>query len=117
MNDAIPNDVVPNDSAPAESFRWEATWCVVEVMGHNQYAGLVTEQVIAGSAFLRVDVPECDDRPAYTKLLGGASIYAITPCSEAVAREAVRRFRSRPIAAFDFGPEASRPPLLEDWEN
>ncbi len=34
------------------------TWAVVEVMGHNTYAGRVTEQAIGGASFIRVDVPE-----------------------------------------------------------
>jgi hypothetical protein len=65
-------------------------WCVVEVMGHNSYAGFASEVVVAGGSFLRVDVPEVEGRPAFTKILGTASIFAITPCDEAVARKAAR---------------------------
>jgi hypothetical protein len=34
------------------------TWAIVEVMGHQTFAGFVQEQVIAGTAMLRIDVPE-----------------------------------------------------------
>ena len=32
-------------------------WCIVELFGHNQIAGKVTEQAIGGQSFVRVDVP------------------------------------------------------------
>lgn len=75
-------------------------WGIVEVMGHRKYAGHITEQVIAGSALIRIDVPEVDvpkryehdssakSVPAYTKLVGIGSIYAITPTTEDIARAA-----------------------------
>lgn len=83
-------------------------WCIVEVMGHSKYAGLVTEQAIGGCNFVRVDVPEIvgdshtEPRPAFTKLLGQGSIFSITPTSEQVAREAAKSFRSRQFEVFDL---------------
>ena len=73
-------------------------WALVEVMGHQQYAGRVTEQVIGGASFLRVDVPECEGRPAFTKILGAGSIFCITPCSEEVARAMALRMGSVPLS-------------------
>jgi hypothetical protein len=71
-------------------------WGIVEVMGHKQYAGRITEQVIAGSALVRIDVPEVLLSPerqvtGYCKLVGVASIYCITPTTEEIARKAARR--------------------------
>ena len=77
-------------------------WAVVEMLGHRKLAGKVSEQVIAGSALVRVDVPETqqtkavagyggsvvESTPAYVKLIGVGSIYCITPCSEEIARRA-----------------------------
>jgi hypothetical protein len=80
-----------------ESFR---QWCIVELMGRQVIAGLVTEQVIGGSTLLRVDVPEVDGRPAFTRFYGGSAIYAITPVSEEVALAALRRFRPQPVTVF-----------------
>jgi hypothetical protein len=34
------------------------SWAIVELFGHNQLAGLVTEQTIAGQSFIRIDVPK-----------------------------------------------------------
>jgi hypothetical protein len=74
-------------------------WAVVELFGHKRMAGYVSSQEIAGSSLVRIDVPVTmptdprDSRPvtaAYTKLVGVAAIYGITPCTEVVARLAAR---------------------------
>ena len=69
------------------------SWGIVEVMGHKKYSGFVGEQIIAGAALVRVDVPETvgcagNVTKAYTKLFGVGSIYCITPCTEEIARKA-----------------------------
>lgn len=91
------------------------TWAVVEIMGHQTLAGLVSEQVIAGQPFVRVDVPACEEDgaevvPAYTKFLGGSSIYALTPVAEEVARAAVHALRKKPISIYMPELAAPRPP-------
>ena len=82
-------------------------WGIVEVMGHKRYAGHITEQQIAGAALVRVDVPEVTlanrdvERtiPAYSKLVGVASIYCVTPTTEEIARQAARE-----LARYDADP-------------
>lgn len=76
------------------------SWGLVEVMGHRCFAGLITEQVVAGASFVRVDVPQVGDRHAFTKLLGAGSIYAITPTSEAVARQLALQHHERPVEIY-----------------
>lgn len=44
-------------------------WGVVEIMGHQRYAGYVSEQTLGGAALIRVDVPEVSGRAAFSKLL------------------------------------------------
>jgi hypothetical protein len=75
-------------------------WANVEVMGHRRFAGKVTEQVVAGCGFVRIDVPQVDDRMPFTKLIGTASIYAITPCSELVAMQLARQYREKPVEIY-----------------
>lgn len=75
-------------------------WAVVEVMGHQRYAGRVSEQAIGGCAFVRVDVPAVEDRLAFTKLFGQGSIFCITPCSEAVARQQAAQCYDRPVTVY-----------------
>lgn len=87
------------------------SWAIVEIMGHNRYAGHVSEQTIGGQSFVRVDVPEVwfehspivkEKREAFTKLFGAGSIYCITPVSEATARAMVRQLRQRPMNVYDI---------------
>lgn len=83
------------------------TWAIVEIMGHQKYAGRISEEAIGGAAFVRVDVPEIDGRPAFSKLFGGGSIFCITPVSEGVALATARGLRNPPLNVWDF-PEAIR---------
>jgi hypothetical protein len=97
-------------------------WAVVEVMGHNTFAGKVSEHVIGGTAFIRVDVPEIAEIlkvqfgmentypaiPAFTKLIGAGSIYAITPCTERIARQMAIQKRSVPVEVLNFEPTSRR---------
>ena len=75
-------------------------FCIVEIMGRQVIAGRVTEQTIGGTAFLRVDVPECDGHPAFTRFYGSGAIYAMTPVSEEVAILALKRFRPKPVTIY-----------------
>lgn len=60
-------------------------WCIVELFGHQKVAGHCTEENIAGTNFLRVDIPETSKQPAFTKYYGSAAIYAINPVDETTA--------------------------------
>lgn len=95
------------------------SWAVVELFGHQQIAGRVTEASIGGCSFLRVDVPDqpaLDKRgyyeaqpelPAYTRYFGQGAIYAMTPCSEDAARMVATRIRAVPPIPFDPKPSAA----------
>jgi len=78
----------------SESFE---QFAIVELMGCVVFAGLVTEQVIGGQSFVRLDVPETPGQPAFTKFFGGSAIYCITPCDQTTAQLAVDRLRSHPV--------------------
>lgn len=75
-------------------------WAIVDLMGHSQIAGKVSEEQVAGAMLLRVDVPEIEGIPAYTKYYSAASIYSLTPTDEATARLAVDNFRQRPVSPY-----------------
>lgn len=76
------------------------SWGIVEVMGHKTYAGEISEQIVAGTAFVRIDVPEISGIAAYTKLIGPGSVYAISPTSEQVARIAAMKLAERPVSPY-----------------
>ena len=76
-------------------------WCMVELFGHNKIAGRCTEQNIAGVNMLRVDVPETDKQPAFTKFYNGTAIYAINPITEEVANDIANKLSNAPITVYE----------------
>lgn len=92
--------------------RFEA-WAVVELFGHQRIAGRLSEQIIGGCSFVRVDVPDQPARerrgylaaegavPAYTKLFGQGAIYAISIVSEDIARRTAAALRIQPVIAYE----------------
>ena len=72
-------------------------WALVELFGHSRIAGKVSEQVIGGCAFVRVDVPEINGQQPLTKLYGNGAIYAMTIVDEETARAAASQFQVKPI--------------------
>lgn len=112
----------------AEQSKFEG-WAIVEIFGHQRYAGMVSTQVFGSACMFRVDVPELPAReeiverrryddngrmvPAgsvfkygriqgYTKLFGVGAIYALTPCTEAFAMKALEQMASRPLITVDI---------------
>ena len=84
-------------------------WAIVEIMGHKRYAGHVSEQVVGGASFVRVDVPRISgDYVEFTKLFGSQSIYCITPVSKDAARAAATQLREQPMSEWD---------LPQEWRN
>jgi len=77
-------------------------WAIVEVMGHSVYAGRVQPDTSMGVPMVRVDVPEVDGAPGFTKLLAPGSLFGITPCSQELATETARRYRTRPVSILDL---------------
>ncbi len=75
-------------------------WCILELFGRQVIAGRVTEQVIGGCSFIRVDVPQMDGRAAFTRFYGQGAIYAMTPVSEEAARVALKRFEPEPVNVY-----------------
>lgn len=75
-------------------------FAIVELFGHARIAGRVSEQVIAGQGFVRVDVPENEQYPAFTRMYGTGAIYSITPVDESIARAAAAGMRERPVMVY-----------------
>lgn len=76
-------------------------YAIVELMGHQQMAGLVTEQTFGPATFFRVSVPETSTSPAFDRLVNPSAIYAINPVAEAVARARAEQIKYQPISAWD----------------
>lgn len=81
-------------------------WAIVDVMGHQRYVGRVSEETIAGTGFVRIDIPSTGpEHPEWTKLIGPSSIYAITPVSEEIARQLCDNNPKRPVQAYELTPK------------
>lgn len=106
------NAMATNDAAPSQADEKFDQWAIVDVMGHQRYIGRVTEQVIAGCGFIRVDVPNEDGSIAFTKLVGTASIYAISPVQQEVALQMNRGRRPTPIEAYALPEPTTRQPTM-----
>lgn len=89
------------------------TWAIVELMGHNTIAGYISEQTIAGSAMLRVDVPATASSQPFTKFFGGSAIYGITPTTQEIAERAAQKLEVRPVNTW-IVPAAPAHPRLVD---
>lgn len=76
-------------------------WCVVELFGHSRIAGRCTEQNVAGTNMLRVDVPDISNQPGFTRFLSSGAIYAINPVSEEVARQMAENLQIQPVNIWD----------------
>jgi hypothetical protein len=73
------------------------TWALVELFGHNQLAGKVSEQVIAGQSFIRIDVPKTTRVPSFTKYHLPTAVYGITPTDEDYATRMAERIEAQPV--------------------
>ena len=102
-------------------------WAILELMGHRRLAGYVSEQEIAGSAFVRIDVPgylhteptgEQEERDAASQFYAPAAVYCITPCAEQLARDVAEGSRPRPVTEWDLPRRRALVPgdTVEDGE-
>ena len=103
-------------------------YAILELLGHRQRPGWVTEVEMAGSRMLRVDVPMGKDDAGQDITLteyysGAAALYALRPCTEAVARNHVEKYMDdpRPYAPLDFrerpAPQQRGLPIEFDGED
>lgn len=86
-------------------------WAMLELMGHRQRVGRVSEAEVYGGKMLRIDIPIGDlNADVVTEFYGCSSIYAMRPISEDVAREyAKRNGDPRPVRPVDFRLADQRP--------
>lgn len=80
-------------------------WCILDIMGHQRFAGWVTEETIAGAAFLRIDIPATGKQVAFTKLFSPSSVYSITPTTEELATSMAASINNAPISVYDLPAE------------
>jgi hypothetical protein len=111
-------------------------WAVLEIFGHQTYAGFVTTQTFGQAVLFRVDVPPLAERErlskhyeyvdgksvppgstvkefavqGYTKFFGPGAIYAMTPCTQEACEKAVAAAQTRKISIVKLAEERALPP-------
>ncbi len=74
-------------------------WAIVELFGHTVLAGQVSKCEIGD--FVQINIPQVDAMPAWSKMVNPKAIYAITPCTEEVARSKAESIKQMPIDRWD----------------
>lgn len=88
-------------------------WCIVELFGHQKIAGKVSEQVIAGQGFVRVDVPGFGEQVEFSRLYGSGAIYSIIPTSEDVVKMYLRKNTFQPIHPYELALPSPKKSVLD----
>jgi hypothetical protein len=106
LDDLRPGPITAADPPAPPKFE---CWGHVEIMGHSQVAGRLSEQSIGGRVMLRVDVPIEDGR-FRTEFISGSAIFRVTPADEAIVRKICERTKYEPVFAYtlDRTPRLSR---------
>jgi hypothetical protein len=76
------------------------SWAILELMGHVRMAGRVTEEERFGSKMGRIDVPQGEGFT--TVYFSGASIYRMTPTTEAIARSVAAQNQPEPVHRWEL---------------
>ena len=79
------------------------SFAYVELFGHQRIVGLVTVDPPEFSGMIRVDIPDLIKngevvRKGFTRYLGKAAIYGVTPITEQAVRELLPQIDGRPDA-------------------
>jgi hypothetical protein len=82
-------------------------WAIVELFGHRRLAGYVREQEIAGSTFVRLDVPDVapdadPDAAVATQYYNPSAVYCLTPTSETTARAVAALSQPAPVKRWEL---------------
>lgn len=77
------------------------TWAILEVFGHQVYAGKVSEHQLGNANLLRVDVPATDKSQSFTKFFSAGAIFSLTPTDEQTVMFHLSR-NSEPVDRWTF---------------
>jgi len=79
-------------------------WCIVELMGHQRIAGMVSGAEIGGIPFLRIDIPDAE-----TRYYGRAAIFGVHPTTSDLCLELASQGFEPVVSPFDV---ERRPPVV-----
>lgn len=91
-------------------------WAILELMGHRQLGGKVSQAEQYGTVMLRVDIPNGEEWA--TQFYGGTAIYALTPTTEAIARAVAERNQPTPVHTWELpAPKKDIDPIDPDFRS
>jgi hypothetical protein len=93
----------------------DEVWAICELMGHVRLAGRLSEEEKFGAKMGRLDIPDGDG--FVTQYFGGGSVYRITVCTEAVARQVCRQTSPAPVSPWDFPKQLPAPAKAWDEDH
>jgi hypothetical protein len=76
------------------------TWAYVEIMGHSQVAGRVSERKVGIQVMLQIDVPKSEEGFSHTKLYSPSSIFSISPTTEEWCRQYSKAHIDYPVLPY-----------------
>lgn len=93
-------------------------WAVLELFGHRRLAGLVSEQEVAGAAFVRIDVPGSGESVLMTQFYNPTAVYSLTPVTEEIAKSVAASHQPRPVQQWELPASELAIPIGNDvpWE-
>lgn len=80
-------------------------WYIVEIFGHQRFAGYCTIVPVGSEAFVRIDVPELAERTRVTKRGGYVTENGVDSSTYAPAGSTVKESATQPYSKL-FGPKA-----------
>lgn len=94
------------ESQPEDSLK---AWALVELFGHQRMVGMVQADPPEFPGMVRVDVPDLLKdgkviRKGFTRYLGRASLYGVTPIDEDTVRELLPSISGRPSQPMGLAP-------------
>lgn len=76
-------------------------WCVVELFGHQRFAGRVTEARFP-AGHLRLEIPATDGHGPVTQIINPSALYRMTPTTEEIARAVAAQCRPEPVHRWEL---------------
>lgn len=100
-------------------------WALVELMGHQRIAGLVSEVSVAGKGMLRVDVPNERGEILFSRFYSPEAVYCVSPTDKQIAIGLAIKCASRPVSIYDLSRliadkkvgEGERATVDDDYED
>jgi len=77
-------------------------WALVELMGHQRIAGLVSEVAVAGKGMIRVDVPDAKGETLFSRFYSPDAVYCVSPTDKQIAIGLALKCASRPVSIYDL---------------